>query len=155
GRGCTDACIRGETVMRFIFLLLTGLALALANSTGAAADQRIADVVKAGKLRIGVFPSFQFSRDAAGKARGLAPDIANAMSQPLGIEVVVVEHPTPPQVIACVKSGDCDLAFMLIDPMRAAEVNFTPAFVRSDFTYLVPSGSPLRSAADVDRPGVR
>jgi len=54
-----------------------------------------------------------------------------------------------------VRSGDCDMAFMLIDPTRAAEINFTPAFVRSDFTYLVPPGSPLRSAADVDRPGVR
>ncbi|MBX9825450.1 MAG: transporter substrate-binding domain-containing protein [Xanthobacteraceae bacterium] len=141
--------------MRSFFSLLACLALALANPSGAAADPRIADVVKIGKLRIGVFPSFQFSRDAAGRSRGLAPDIANAMSKPLGIDVAVVEHPTPPQVIACMKSGDCDLAFMLIDPARAAEVNFTPAFVRSDFTYLVPPGSALRSAADVNRPGVR
>ena len=104
----------------------------------------------------GVFPSFQFSRDGAGKARGLAPDIADALSKRLGIaEVIVVEHPTPPQVIACVKVGGCDIAFMLIDPARATEVNFTPAFVRSDFTYLVPADSALRSAADVDRPGVR
>src|SRR5215207_2898825 len=146
-----------EFIMRSIFFsLLACLALAFAIPSGAAADPRMADVVQVGKLRIGVFPSFQFSRDAAGKPRGLAPDIANAMSKQLGIaEVVVVEHPTPPQAIACVKSGDCDLAFMLIDPTRAAEVNFTPAFVRSDFTYLVPPGSPLRGAADVDRPGVR
>jgi hypothetical protein len=42
-------------------------------------------------------------------------------------------------------------------PVQAptAEVNFTPAFVRSDFTYLVPAGSALGSAADVDRPGIR
>jgi polar amino acid transport system substrate-binding protein len=116
----------------------------------------MADVVMAGKLRIGVFPSFQFSRDPAGKPRGLAPDIANVMSERLSIaEVVVVEHPTPPQVVASVTSGDCDMAFMLIDPARAEEVDFTPAFVRSDFTYLVPSGSQLRSAADMDRPGLR
>jgi polar amino acid transport system substrate-binding protein len=44
---------------------------------------------------------------------------------------------------------------MLIDPARAVEVDFTPAFVRSDFTYLVPSGSVLRTAADVDRPSIR
>jgi polar amino acid transport system substrate-binding protein len=116
----------------------------------------MADIVQAGKLRIGVFPSFQFSRDATGKPRGLAPDIANAMIAQLGVrEIAIVEHPTPPQVIACVKAGDCDIAFMLIDPARAAEVNFTPAFVRSDFTYLVPANSPLKSAADVDRAGVR
>jgi polar amino acid transport system substrate-binding protein len=145
-----------EAIMRSIFSLLACLALALANPSPAAADPRMADIVKAGKLRIGVFPSFQFSRGAAGEPRGLAPDIANVMSKRLGIaEVVVVEHPTPPQAIVCVRSGDCDMAFMLIDPTRAAEINFTPAFVRSDFTYLVPPGSPLRSAADVDRPGVR
>jgi polar amino acid transport system substrate-binding protein len=145
-----------ETTMRSVFSMLACLALALANPSQAAADSRMADVVKAGKLRIGVFPSFQFSHDATGKPRGLALDIANAMSQRLGIaEVVVVEHPPPPQVIACVKSGDCDMAFMLIDQTRAAEVNFTPAFVRSDFTYLVPPGSPLRSAVDVDHRGVR
>jgi polar amino acid transport system substrate-binding protein len=54
-----------------------------------------------------------------------------------------------------VKAAGCDIAFMLIDPARAAEVNFTPAFVRSDFTYLVPAGSALGIAADVDRPGIR
>jgi len=90
------------------------------------------------------------------KPRGLALDIANVMCEHLGIaEVVVVEHPTPPRVIDCAKCGDCDIAFMLIDPTRAAEVSFTPAFVRSDFTYLVPPGSPLRSTADIDQLGVR
>jgi polar amino acid transport system substrate-binding protein len=142
--------------MRFILSLFACLSLAFTNPNRAAADSRMTDIVQAGKLRIGVFQSFQFSRDGAGKPRGLAPDIATALSKRLGIaEVIVVEHPTPPQVIACVKAGGCDIAFMLIDPTRAAEVNFTPAFVRSDFTYLVPAGSPIRSAADVDRPGVR
>ena len=58
-------------------------------------------------------------------------------------------------MIACVKEGGCDVGFMLVDPARAKEVDFTPAFVRSDFTYLVPPGSPLKTAADVDRPGIR
>jgi polar amino acid transport system substrate-binding protein len=55
----------------------------------------------------------------------------------------------------CIKTGGCDVGFMLIDPARATEVDFTPAFVRSDYTYLVPANSQIRSAADVDRPGVR
>jgi len=44
---------------------------------------------------------------------------------------------------------------MLIDPARTIEVGFTPPFVRSDFNYLLPAGSSIRRAADVDRPGVR
>jgi polar amino acid transport system substrate-binding protein len=34
-------------------------------------------------------------------------------------------------------------------------VDFTPPFVRSDFTYLLPANSPLHSAIDVDRSGIR
>jgi polar amino acid transport system substrate-binding protein len=120
-------------------------------------DQRVADLVRAGKIRIGVFPSFQYSKDSVtSEPRGLAIGIARAIAARLGLgDVVTVEYPTPPQVIECIKTGGCDIGFMLIDPARATEVDFTPAFVRSDFTYLLPASSPIRSAADVDRPGIR
>ena len=70
-------------------------------------------------------------------------------------EVVTIEHPTPPKVIECVKTGECDFGFMLIDPARATEVDFTPPFVRSDFTYLLPANSSLQTVAHVDRSGIR
>ena len=63
-------------------------------------------------------------------------------------------YPTPPQVVQCVKTGGCDLGFMLIDPARAAEVDFTPAFVRSDFTYLSPA-LPSATQQTSMRPGIR
>lgn len=132
-------------------------ALPVLSQTLDRSDPRVADLIAAGKLRIGVFPSFQYSKDStSGQPQGLAIEIANALSLRIGLgEVVTVEYPTPPQVIACVRTGGCDVGFMLIDPARATEVDFTPAFVRSDFTYLVPPGSSMRSAAEVDRPGVR
>jgi polar amino acid transport system substrate-binding protein len=132
---------------------LAGPLATSAFAEGSQNDPRMDDIIRSGKLRIGVFPSFQYSKD---QPQSLALNIAKAVAKRLGIgEVVPVEFPTPPQVIACVKAGDCDVGFMLIDPARAAEVGFTPAFVRSDFTYLVPPGSVLRSATDVDRPGIR
>jgi polar amino acid transport system substrate-binding protein len=119
-------------------------------------DQRVADLATSGKIRMGVFPSFQYSKGSKGEASGLAIGITRALASRLGIgEVITVEYPTPPQVVECIKSGGCDLGFMLIDPARATEVDFTPAFVRSDFTYLLPAGSAIRNAADVDRTGVR
>jgi len=136
-----------------VFAALPGSAL---SQTAERSDPRIADLAQAAKLRIGVFPSFQYSKDpATGQPRGLAIEIANALSSRIALsEVVTVEYPTPPQVIACVTTGGCDVGFMLIDPSRAAEVDFMPAFVRSDFTYLVPANSPIRSAVEVDRPGM-
>jgi polar amino acid transport system substrate-binding protein len=120
-------------------------------------DLRVADLVRAGKIRIGVFPSFQFSKDSAtGEPRALAIGIARALAARLGLSgVITLEHPTPPNVVECVKTGGCDMGFMLIDPARATDVDFTPPFVRSDFTSLLPAGSPLRSAMDADRPVLR
>lgn len=121
------------------------------------ADSQIADLARVGAIRIGVFPSFQYSKDTAtGQPRGLAIGIARALAARIGIaDVVTVEHPTPPQVIACLQTGGCDFGFMLIDPARATEVDFTPPFVRSDFTYLLPAASPIRSATEVDHAGMR
>jgi len=136
--------------------LACGFAVAFATSVlgqPSDGDQRAGDIIHSGKLRIGVFPSFQYAKD---QPQSLALNIAKAIARRHGnIEVVPVEFPTPPQVIACVKAGECDVGFMLIDPARATEVDFTPAFVRSDFTYLVPAGSALGRASDVDRTGVR
>ena len=141
-------------IAAIVFAAQPGSAL---SQTPERSDPRIADLVQAGKLRIGVFPSFQYSKDpATGQSRGLAIEIANALSSRIALsEVVTVEYPTPPQVIACVTTSGCDVGFMLIDPSRAAEVDFAPGFVRSDFTYLVPAGSPIRSAVEVDRRGIR
>jgi len=120
-------------------------------------DQRVADLVRAGKIRIGVFPSFQYSKNpVTSEPMGLAIGIARAIATRLDLgDVVTVEYPTPPQVIECIKAGGCDVGFMLIDPARATDVDFTPAFVRSDYTYLLPANSQIHGAVDVDRPGVR
>jgi polar amino acid transport system substrate-binding protein len=123
----------------------------------AQADQRVADFVRVGKIRIGVFPSTQYSKDSkTGEPKGLAIDITRALAARLGVgEVIPVEHSNPVAVVVCVKAGGCDLGFIAIDPGRTTEVDFTPPYIRRDFTYLVAAGSSIRSPADADRPGVR
>jgi hypothetical protein len=80
-------------------------------------DPRVADLVTSGKIRMGVFPSFQYAKTPAGEPQGLAWGITRALALRLGIgEVITVEYPTPPQVVECLKTGGCDIGFMLIDP---------------------------------------
>jgi len=118
-------------------------------------DQRVADLAHAGKIRIGVFPSTQYSEDSkTGEPKGLAIDITRAIAARLGIaEVIPIKHTDPVAVVACVKAGECDLGFISIEPDRATEVDFTPPYIRRDFTYLVPAGSLIHNATDADRPG--
>lgn len=142
-------------VLTLLMGVLTGWEVAAHAQPAAQADPRVAHV--ADKIRIGVFPSTQYSKDTkTGERKGLALDITRALAVGIGAtEIIPVEHPNPVAVVACVKTGECDLGFISLDPARLTEVDFTPPYIRRDFTYLVPAGSVVRSAADADRPGVR
>jgi len=120
------------------------------------ADPRVADLVRANEIRIGVFPATQFSRDSSGAPRGIALEMARMLAARIGIrDVITVEYPSPPMVVECVRTGGCDLGFMSYDPERAKLVDFAPAHIRRDFTYLVPAGSSIHRVADANRPGIR
>jgi polar amino acid transport system substrate-binding protein len=120
-------------------------------------DPRLMELVRADRISIGVFPSFQYSRNpVTGQPQGLALEIARSLAPRLGFAgVATIESPTPAHVVTCVKTGGCDLGFLNIDPARATEVDFTPPFVRSEFTYLLPAHSHLRRSADIDHAGTR
>jgi len=122
----------------------------------AAPDPRVADLVRAGKVRIALF-SGQYAKDpATGDLKGVWADVARAFAARVGVRLVLVEHPTPPTMVECLKAGACDVGFLGYDPARAADVEgFSPPFIEFDYTFLVPAGSSIRSAADVDRLGVR
>ena len=47
-----------------------------------------------------------------------------------------------------------DIAFIAIDPVRAAKIEFTAPYVLIEGTYMVPADLPLKMISDVDRPGV-
>jgi polar amino acid transport system substrate-binding protein len=59
------------------------------------------------------------------------------------------------KVFAAAKDNAWDIAFIAIEPVRAAEVDFSPPYVMIQGTYLVRKDSPLREVADVDKPGIK
>jgi polar amino acid transport system substrate-binding protein len=149
---------RQRTILR---TLCFGLFLAFAPfaSTIAEAQQisdpRVADLVRAGKVRVALYLP-QYTKDpATGELRGWPIDLVRALGERLGVEGVPAEHPTPPAAIACLKSGACDVAILGIDPSRASEVDYSPPFAEVEYTYLVSAGSSIQSIAEADRPGVR
>jgi len=140
---------------KFLLLLLALIASAAAASAQPTSDSRVADLVKRGEVRIGLFLP-QYIKDAStGELKSVWAESARAFAARVGIPVVLIEHPTPPQAIACLKSGACDLLFLPFDDRSASVGDFSPPIFQFDYTLLVPASSPVHRVADVDRSGMR
>ncbi len=121
-------------------------------------DPRVADLVRTGKMRVGLglgSPSGAMKNPATGEYYGAAVDLARALAARIGVDFVAVEYPRPGAIIEGAQTNAWDVAFVVIDPERAKQVDFAPPHTQSDFTYLVPAGSSIYKVADADQPGIR
>jgi polar amino acid transport system substrate-binding protein len=123
-------------------------------------DPRVADLVRSGTIRLALFLPQYVNDPASGALRGvgtgvIAIEIVRALAARLEIEASLLALPTPTKAVAALNHGGCDVAFLGIEPTRAAEVDFTSSLFEFDYAYLVPDGSTIRSSADAARPGLR
>jgi polar amino acid transport system substrate-binding protein len=116
------------------------------------------ELAPTGKLRIGInYGNFLLTRrpPAGGEPGGIAPDLGRELARRLGVAYEFVTFDAAGKLADAVKSGVWDIAFIGNEPQRAAEIDFSPAYLEIEAGYLVPAGSPIRSMADIDREGVR
>jgi polar amino acid transport system substrate-binding protein len=145
-----------KKLLLIVSLIVMSTSLADAQQAG---DPRVADLVQAGKIRVGVHSVMYTSDPQTGalKAASLGIillDIARTLGERIGVEVLPVGFPTVPEMLSCVTSGACDIGFMGPDPSRTG-VEFSPPILQLDYTLLVPAGSSIHRIADTDKPGVR
>jgi polar amino acid transport system substrate-binding protein len=117
-----------------------------------------ADLAPTGKLRAGInYGNFILAtRDrATGESRGVAVDLANEVGRRLGVPVEIVAYDSVAVMGDAAPTGAWDIAFLGSDREREALMSFTAAYLEIEATYLVPGASPLRTAAEADRDGVR
>ena len=95
------------------------------------------------------------AKTAAGGPAGVAPDMAAEIARRLAVPVEYVTYKTPGELADAAETGAWDIGLIGAEPQRAERIAFTPAYVEIEATYLVPAGSPIRTLADVDKPGVR
>lgn len=95
-------------------------------------------------------------RDANGGApRGVSPDLARELARRLELPLAYVGFTQAGQVVDALARGVWDVAFLAVDPKRAADIAFTAPYVRIEGAYMVPAGSPLHGVDAVDADGVR
>jgi len=116
------------------------------------------DLAPSGKLRVGLnYGNFLLvlKDKPDGTPQGIAPDLARELAKRLEMGVEFVKFDAAGKLADGVKGGRWDVAFLGNEPQRAAEIAFSSAYLEIPSTYLVPTGSPIRSVAEVDREGVR
>ncbi len=91
----------------------------------------------------------------AGDPEGVAPDMARAIADRLGVAVSYVPFASPGELADAVDGGVWDIGMIGAEPARAERIAFSAAYVEIEATYLVPGGSPFASVEEVDRDGVR
>ena len=121
-------------------------------------DAVLAQLAPGGKLRaaINFGNSVLAQKDpATGEPKGITPDLARELGRRLGVPVEFATYEAAGKVFDAVKTGAWDIAFVAIEPVRAAEIEFSAPYVIIEGTYMVPKDSALKTIADVDKPGVR
>jgi polar amino acid transport system substrate-binding protein len=121
-------------------------------------SQIVAELASTGVLRAGINLSnglLVTGMSQSGNPQGVAPDMAAEIARRLGVPVAYVKFDRPSKLADAAGTDAWDIGLIGAEPARAEKIAFTPAYCEIEATYLVRESSPLRSVADVDRPGSR
>jgi polar amino acid transport system substrate-binding protein len=148
-------------MVRFgVLAFALGAGLVVAGPRAAMAEG-VHDIAPAGSLRVAVAvgpaaSAFWATRDpATGKPRGVTVELARAAADRLRVPLQLVEYLNSDDIAAAGSKDAWDISFMPAEARREQFVDQGPAYVAYTSSYLVRAGSDIRSAADVDRAGMR
>ena len=124
------------------------------SSPGEAAKAQLAPT---GKVRVAllVTNSNFVNQPPGAELTGVGVDVAKAIAAHAGLPFEAVRYQSIADMLADARTGKWDATIVGIEPDRQAYLDFSPAFMHNQNSYLVPPGSALTTIADVDRKGVR
>ena len=143
-------------------LLISAALILLAATLHASAQNAVPpdvlkDLAPTGKLRaaINFGNSVLAQKGKDGGPQGVTADLSRELAKRLGVEVSFVTFEAAGKVFEAAKAGSWDVGFVAIEPVRAADIEFTAPYLFIDGTYMVRQDSPLKEVGDVDKPGIR
>lgn len=92
---------------------------------------------------------------ATGAVSGPVADLTQELAKRIGVPFKIFPSAGVREVMDAVKAHNADMAFLAFDATRAAEVQFSQPYSLAYNSYIVLDASPIRTAADIDRSGVR
>ena len=94
-------------------------------------------------------------KNSEGVPVGVAPDLARTIAERIGVPLQLIQYGSPGELADDADKNVWDIGLIGAEPVRAQKIDFSTAYVEIEATYLVPAGSSLKHASEVDRPGNR
>jgi polar amino acid transport system substrate-binding protein len=109
-----------------------------------------------GKLRAAINQgnSVLAQKGPNGEALGITVELARELGKRLGVPVELEIFDGAGKAFDALRTR-LDIGFLAIEPVRAAEVDFTAPYVLIEGTYMVPKDSALKTIEAVDAAGIR
>ena len=126
------------------------------NPVSTAPADVVKDLAPTGKLRVAInLGNSVLAQGTPQEPRGITVDLARELSKRLGVPLEMTTFDAAGKVFEAFKAGGLDIAFLAIEPVRAAEIAFSAPYVIIEGNYMVPENSPLKTPAEVDSANVR
>ena len=114
----------------------------------------ITSLAPTGTLRVGINlgnPVLAGSSDkSAPQPKGVSIDIAQEIGRRIQLPIELISFQSASETVEALKSGTLDLIFVAIDPVRGADISYTPAYIQIEGAYMVKTQSPLKMNEEVD-----
>jgi polar amino acid transport system substrate-binding protein len=147
-------------------LILTPIAFAVASAAARAqvpvqlakaSEEAARSLAPSGVLRvaINVGNGVLAQRSAKGELTGVSIILTRLLAERLKVPIALIPFETAVAAFNALDKGVLDMAFLAIEPERAAKIDFSPPYVSIDGTYLVRTDAPFQAVSDLDKSGVR
>jgi polar amino acid transport system substrate-binding protein len=143
---------------RLFVSLMIAMALTAVTPAGMLAQDARDALAPMGRLRVGVYPGSPTSmvqQSSTGEIHGLSLDLGKELAKRLGVSFEQVNYQRIADVLDGMKAGEIDFTVSNATPLRALDVAFSQTLLSLELGYLVPAVSPIATASDVDKPGLR
>lgn len=90
-----------------------------------------------------------------GEPHGVSVALAKSLADELGVGLELHTYDAAGKVFAALEENAWTLAFLAIEPVRAAQISFSEPYVLIEGTYLVKADAPYSKVEELDQPGLR
>jgi polar amino acid transport system substrate-binding protein len=134
------------------------VACALLGAPALHAGDEAQVLAPSGHLRVGVYvgsPTSMVTDPASHETHGVTYELGKDFADRLHVPVDYVPFLRIAEVVGAIKDGKVDFTVTNATPVRAKDVDFSQTLLAVELGYLVPASSPIASAKELERPGIR